>query len=233
MMYLKVLKKIILGIVAVITMYLIIVSIWASLSISYLLPAATIGSELSLLSLEQKKILLKIEDPTFYKHIGLDVSQGQGLTTITSSLARNTFLFGRELPGTKGRFQSFYRGVFSCCKKIDLGRDVMALILHRNLSKDQQLQLFVSSIYMGGNKGRQLQGLSSAASSYFGKTLPNLSNVEFITLVAMMKSPNYFHPLKGVEQLQRRVSSIEKILSGACSPDGWFDTSYEHCASNT
>ena len=75
-MYLKALKKTMFGIVAVITMYLIIVSIWASLSISYLLPAASIGSELSLLSLEQKNILLKIEDPTFYKHIGLDVSQG-------------------------------------------------------------------------------------------------------------------------------------------------------------
>ena len=232
-MCLKILRKTILGIGSAITLYLAIVAIWASLSVSQLLLEVTIGSELPLLNLEQKNILLKIEDPTFYEHVGLDISQGQGLTTITSSLARNIFLFGDRLSGIKGGFQSFYRGVFKCCKKVDLGRDVMALVLHRSLSKDQQLQLFASSAYMGGNKGTQLRGLPAAASSYFGKQLPNLSDVEFITLVAMLKSPNYFHPSKGAVQLKARVSSIEKILSGACKPSGWLDTSYKHCAANT
>ncbi|OUS28196.1 hypothetical protein A9Q99_11690 [Gammaproteobacteria bacterium 45_16_T64] len=231
-MYLRMLGKTILGIGVVIAGYLTIVAIWASVSISSLLPAGATESKLPLLTPEQKNILLQIEDPTFYEHAGLDVSQGQGLTTITSSLARTVFLFGEKLSGIKGGFQSFYRGVFACCKKIDIGRDVMALVLDHNLSKDQQLQLFVSRIYMGGNKGIQLTGLPSAASSYFEKPLANLSNIEFITLVAMLKSPNHFHPSKGAMQLKTRVSSIERILSGDCQPNGWFDTTYEHCISN-
>ena len=232
MTHLKLLGKAILGIGSAIALYLAIVAIWASLSVSHLLPVFTAGSDLSLLTREQKNILLKIEDPTFYEHGGLDISQGQGLTTITSSLARNIFLLGDQLPGIKGGFQSFYRGVFKCCKKVDFGRDVMALVLHHNLSKDQQLKLFVSSIYMGGNKGAQLRGMPAAANSYFGKPLSNLSHAEFISLVAMLKSPNYFHPLQGAEQLKIRVHRIEKILAGVCKPRGWFDTSYEHCAGN-
>ena len=233
MTYLKVLGKILFGIGSAITMYLVVVAIWASLSVSHLLPDASTGTELPLLTHEQKTILLKVEDPSFYDHAGLDISEGQGLTTITSSLARNIFLSGHKLSGIKGAFESFYRGVFECCKKIDLGRDVMALVLNGNLSKDHQLNLFVSSSYMGGNKGAQLQGLAAAANSYFEKPLSSLSDVEFITLVAMIKSPNYFHPSKGSEQLKTRVSNIKKILSGACKPSGWLDTSYEHCARNT
>ncbi len=232
-MYLKTLWKIMLCIGSFIFLYLAIVGFWAFFSVSYLLPEFAIGSESSMLTSEQKNILLKIEAPTFYKHAGLDVSSGQGLTTITSSLARNIFLYENQLSDIKGGFQAFYRGVFKCCKKIDLGRDIMALVLHHNISKDHQLQLFVSNSYMGGNNGVQLKGLSAAANSYFGKSLPNLSKTEFITLVAMLKSPNYFHPSKGAEQLRIRVSNIEKILSGSCKPSGWLDTSYKHCAGNT
>ena len=187
-------------------------------------------NELSLLTTEQKDILLKIEDPTFYEHSGLDISEGQGLTTITSSLARNVFLFGKTLPGVKGNFQSFYRGVFKCCKKADLGRDIMALVLNQNLSKEQQLQLFVSSSYMGGYKGRQINGFQTAANSYFNKPLSALSNDEFMSLVAMLKAPNYFHPTKGAKNLEVRVSSIKKIIAGTCKPSGWLDTKYKHCA---
>jgi membrane carboxypeptidase/penicillin-binding protein len=229
MAYLKIVGKAMLGLCLAIVVYLTIVAIWASLSVAYLLPMVTEGGESSLLKTEQKTILLKIEDPTFYDHIGIDASQGQGLTTITSSLARDVFLFGGRQVGIKGGFQTFYRAVFNCCKKVDIGRDIMALVLDHNLSKQQQLRLFVSSTYMGGNNGEQLLGLPAAASRYFGKTLPNLSSQEFISLVAMLKAPNYYHPSKGVLELKARISRIEKIVYGECQPSGWFDTSYEHC----
>jgi membrane carboxypeptidase/penicillin-binding protein len=232
MMHLRILGKGILGLGLAITLYLIIVAMWASVSVSYVLPKAPTGNELPLLTLEQKEILLKIEDPTFYNHAGLDISLGQGLTTITSSLARDIFLFGSKLSGIKGGFQSFYRGVFNCCKKVDFGRDVMALVLNRNLSKDQQLHLFVSSVYMGSYKGIQIHGLAAAAEKYFKQPLLNLSNEDFITLVAMLKAPNYFHPSKGLAQLKSRTLRISKILAGECKPSGWFDTTYRHCTNN-
>jgi hypothetical protein len=117
-MYLKASAKILLSFVLIIFGYLAVALAWASLSVEHLLAEEAIVSEKSILSHKQKEILLKIEDPTFYGHVGIDISQGQGLTTITSSLARDVFLFRVKLPGVRGRFQTFYRGVFNCCKKL-------------------------------------------------------------------------------------------------------------------
>src|SRR5690606_37043057 len=95
-----------------------------------------------------------------------------------------------------------------------------------------QLQFYVSSSYMGAYKGRQIIGLPTAAETYFSKSLAELSDDEFIALVAMLKAPNYFHPEKGAKHLENRIYNIKKILAGTCKPDGWFDTRYTHCANS-
>lgn len=231
-MKVKKISKYVVGAIVIISLYLVIVGAWASLSVGDLLPT-TANNEQLLLTKQQIDILLKIEDPTFYDHAGIDLSQGQGLTTITSSLAREIFLSGRELVGVRGVFQSFYRGVFTCCKKIDFGRDVMALVLNKNLSKEKQLQLFISSVYMGQNNGKAVIGFPAAASAYFNKNFSELSKEEFVTLIAMIKSPNYYHPVNGAKQLKSRISKINSILAGTCKPEGLFDTEYEHCNSET
>lgn len=228
-MKIKKILKFIAGIISVIGVYLLIVGVWASLSVNELLPKASTNNERILLTEQQIETLLKIEDPTFYNHVGVDLSPGQGLTTITSSLARDIFLSGKKLEGVKGVFQSFYSAVFTCCKKFDFGRDVMALVLNKHLSKEKQFQLYISTVYMGQNNGKSVIGLSAAASAYFNKNLSDLSKEEFITLVAMLDAPNYYHPVKGAEQLKSRVSKIKSVLSGACKPKNWFDTQYDHC----
>lgn len=213
--------------------YLAVVYVWALLSVDYLVQEAPTVKSSYILSSSQADILLKVEDPTFYEHLGLDLSDGQGLTTITSCLARDVFLFNKKLKGIKGSFQSFYREVFNCCKKIDLGRDVMALVLNQNLTKEQQLTLYVSNSYMGGSNGKEIIGLPAAANEYFNKTISELTDHEFTVLVAMLKAPNYFHPHKGVNNLKDRVDKIKKIIAGTCKPDGWFDTKYEHCKTSS
>lgn len=225
----KKILKYIAGIASVISLYLIIAGCWASLSVAELLPEFPTNNEQLLLTEQQLATLLKIEDPKFYDHIGIDLSPGQGLTTITSSLARDIFLSGKKLEGVKGGFQSFYGGIFNCCKTFDFGRDVMALVLNKHLSKEKQLQLYISTVYMGQNNGKGVIGLPAAANAYFNKSFSDLTEEEFITLVAMLDAPNYYHPVKGAEQLKSRVLKIKSILSGACKPKGWFDTKYENC----
>lgn len=232
-MKIKKILKFIIGIISIISLYLIVVGSWASLSVAELLPKSATGSEQILLTEEQLEILLKIEDPTFFHHAGIDLSPGQGLTTITSSLARDIFLSDKKLEGVKGAFQSFYSAVFTCCKTFDFGRDVMAVVLNKHLSKERQLQLYISTVYMGQSNGKGVIGLPAAASAYFNKNLSELSKEEFITLVAMLDAPNYYHPVKGAEQLKSRVSKIKNILSGTCKPKSWFDTQYDHCNGNT
>lgn len=221
--------KIGLCIISIISLYFVVVGSWALLSVDELMPRLDAASQQASLSDRQIEILLKIEDPRFYQHMGIDLSVGQGLTTITSSLARNVFLDGKKLDGLRGQFQKFYIAVFNCCKKADFGRDMMALVLNKKMSKQQQLQLFVSSIYMGQYKGARIIGLPAAARAYFDKELPQLTEAEFVSLVAMVKAPNFFHPEKGPQQLRERVLRINAILSGACAPNGWFDTDYKIC----
>ncbi|HTF96807.1 MAG TPA: biosynthetic peptidoglycan transglycosylase [Cellvibrio sp.] len=228
----KKITKLMLGIFAFPGIYLAVVGVWASLSVSSLLPEQNTEGEKVLLTQEQVDILLKIEDPTFYDHAGIDLSSGQGLTTITSALARDIFLSGKTLTGLSGAFQRFYRTVFDCCKRVDFGRDVMAVVLNKHLTKNQQLQLFITSVYMGHYSGKGVIGLLAAAQVYFHKDISALSNDEFIALVAMIKMPNYYHPVKNKEQLDSRVATVKNILAGGCKPDGWFDTEYKHCNGN-
>jgi membrane carboxypeptidase/penicillin-binding protein len=181
------------------------------------------------LSSRQAAILLKVEDPTFFEHHGISIARGQGFATISSALARDLYLNGVRLDGMKGIFQVFYRAVHGCCKQIDLGRDVMAVVLDAKLSKEKQLAMYVAGVYMGTNEGRQIKGLAAAAESYLGKPLDVLTDAEFIGLVAMIKAPNRYHPVKQSAEHALRAARIEAYVAGRCQSAGWFDTSFDGC----
>lgn len=183
------------------------------------------------LSNRQAAVLLRVEDPDFYGHHGLSLGHGQGVATISSALARELFLGKDRLDGVPGMMQTFYRGVFDCCKRIDLGRDMMALVLDARMSKREQLQRYSATVYMGTHEGQQLKGLAQAARSYLGKPLEATTDEEFIRLAAMIKAPNHYHPARNPAALAERAARIQALLLGRCAPDGWFDTDYEGCAS--
>ena len=224
----KSLSKAMLACLFVVLAYLTMAAAWAWMvfddAIASAPPAA--GNPLSDW---QTATLLHVEDPTFHEHVGLSVAQGQGLATVSSAVARDLYLYHAKLEGTAGLLQRFYRGVFECCKKVDLGRDVMALVVNARLSKERQLAFYVSQIYMGTNEGRQIRGLEQAAASYLKKPLGQVTSREFIGLVASIKAPNHYHPGKNPAAHVERTRRIEALVSRKCQPDGWFDTSYEQC----
>lgn len=203
---------------------------WANASSSELLNEAHRNVSVRALKPEYVSALIRIEDPTFYEHSGLDISNGQGLTTITSGLAKMVFLGNYQLDGARGTLQSFYRGVFNCCKKIDLGRDVMALILNTKATKQEQLYLFLSNAYLGSKDGKAVIGFENAAMVYYEKGLSELTEDEFYGLVGMLIAPDYYHPLNNPEVYAERVQRVRAVVKGQCKPDGWRDLTYEHCA---
>lgn len=210
-------------------LYLGSVWMWASFSSSALIREALLTSRPVTLLPEQQRVLLKIEDPVFFEHYGLNLSNGQGLTTITSALARDVFLYGHRLDGVSGVMQSFYRAVFDCCKKVDIGRDVMALVLNRRVTKQEQLNLLLSTAYMGRKDGKSVIGFDRAAIAYYNKSLGDLSLQEFSGLVAMVAAPTYYHPINNPEIHALRTARIMKIANGQCEPNGLLDLTYEHC----
>lgn len=181
------------------------------------------------LSKEQISIVLKIEDPSFWDNCGIDIlTPGQGKTTITQSVVP-ILLYKAQFQDWRSVPQKVYRKVWSVAKKVDLGRDVMALALYQKVSKEKILKIFVEQAYMGSINGELIFGLSNAANIYFNKSLNNLSSHEFAGLVAILKSPDYFNPIKNPDAFRDRALKVSKLLSRSCSPKGLFDTEYSSC----
>jgi membrane carboxypeptidase/penicillin-binding protein len=209
--------------------YLGIAALWASASFDEAM-AARPAVAANPLSAAQTAILLKVEDPAFFDHHGLSLADGQGRATISSALARELYLSGGWLGGREGMMQRFYRAVFDCCKKVDLGRDAMAMVLDAKLPKERQLAMYVDSVYLGTHRGMQVRGLPQGAQSYLGKPLSALTDHEFIGLVAMIKAPNRYHPVRDPAAHAERTARVGAMLAGHCKPGGWFDTSLDGCA---
>lgn len=227
-MVMRIACRIVLTLLLLVAAYLGLVAVWASASFSAVMASAP-EPPLMPLSTRQTAILLRVEDPTFFRHSGLSLTEGQGRATITSAVARDLYFSDRPLAGVSGVLQRFYSGVFNCCKQIDLGRDVIALVIDAKLSKRDQLALYVSDVYMGTHDGAAVVGLPAAASAYAGKPLDELGEAEFIGLVAMIKAPNLYHPERDPTQHAQRAARIQALLDGKCRPDGWFDTTYASC----
>lgn len=225
---LRMLRKPVTALMLVLASYLGMVALWAWASFDSAIAAAPAVAAAPLTQ-RQADILLMVEDPALFRHAGLAVGNGQGFATISSAVARDLYLSGARFDGVKGVFQRVYRGVFNCCKRVDLGRDVMALVLNANMSKDAQLAFYTSNVYMGTNRNAQIRGLGQASVSYLGKPLAQVTEREFIGLVAMIKAPNQYHPVKAPAAHALRAARIASLLAGTCRPGGWFDTSFDRC----
>jgi membrane peptidoglycan carboxypeptidase len=226
---LRAVRRTLLLLAGLLIVYLCVVAAWSLASVNEAAAGFPAEGQQLQLSKRQTDILLRIEDPSFFSHAGLSVGNGQGFATITSALARQAFLYGLPFDGIKGNMQSFYRRVLECCKKIDLGRDTMALVLNAKVSKERQLAAYVSTVYMGTSNGIQVKGLAQASTQYFGKPLSELTDSEFGGLVAMIKAPNQFHPVRNPSVHALRAARVNAVIAGKCVPGGWFDTSFEHC----
>jgi membrane carboxypeptidase/penicillin-binding protein len=219
--------------VGIVIVYLAIAGAWAYAVTPRIVMQASTPRLLDLRSLPDRTtdILLRVEDPSFREHRGIDPFEpGQGTVTITRALVHMLYLDRHDLSGVAGAFQSAYRFVDRIAGPVDLGPDVMALVVDARLGKTRQLQLFLQHVYMGRQGNRQVYGFPAAARAYFGKDARQLSRNEIVTLVAMVVGPNQFHPVRHPGALAERTRRIERLLRGACRPRGVRDVHYPDCA---
>ena len=137
---------------------------------------------------ELKNAFIAIEDKTFYKHHGFNwrrmggavlskltgrSSSISGTSTITQQLARNAYL-------------SEIKSQRSIRRK--LSEMYIAWRLEKKLSKDQILEAYLNTIYLGyGN-----YGVSAAARTYFSKDVDELSLAECAALAALPQAPDSY-----------------------------------------
>jgi len=133
--------------------------------------------------------LLAVEDRDFYGHWGIRPSamlraawvnfkKGrivQGGSTLTQQLVK------RYLP----RERTFSR-------KID--ESIMALFLEKAYKKDEILETYLNTVYLGQDGKRALRGFGFGARHYFGHSVRHLSPSQIALLVGMLKGPSRYHP---------------------------------------
>lgn len=150
-----------------------------------------------------KNAVLDIEDARFYEHGGIDfisaaravladLSGGfhQGGSTITMQVAKNFFLTREK----------------SIARK--LKEIMLAYRIEAALTKDQILELYMNQIYLG----QRSHGFSSAARTYFGKSLDQLSVAEAAMLAGVPQNPARHNPAVNFERAKQRQLLVLKSM---------------------
>lgn len=157
--------------------------------------------------------LLAVQDPGFFMHSGLDLwTPGAGLTTVTQSLAKRVG-FDRFQPGIQKIRQTGF-----------------AFGLEHRLSKQQILALFLNTVEMGRGPDGWMTGFFDAASAVYRRPVRDLSENQFLSLVAVMIAPGNFDLLRKSPALAERERRIERLVHGKCKPEGLRDVWLQGCA---
>ncbi len=137
--------------------------------------------------------LVSTEDRKFYEHWGVDVERfvkamiknvvmgrREGGSTITQQLAKNLYSF-------KGQRETLIQ---TGIRKI---REwITAVQIERNYTKQEILEMYFNESYFGNGA----YGIGMAAKTYFNKKPQNLTVPEAALLVAQLKSPAYYNPVR-------------------------------------
>jgi membrane carboxypeptidase/penicillin-binding protein len=162
------------------------------------------------LSKRQTEILIKVQDPGFYNHNGIDLSTpGAGLTTITQAIAKKLY------------FENFKSGLAKIKQTL-----IARFVINELIEKNDQLTLFINTMYFGNVDGKHVIGLESAAKSYYSNSVNTLSEDQFISLIAMIVMPGTFHILDHPKWNKDRSNRIKALINGEYKPKGLMDQFY-------
>jgi len=148
--------------------------------------------------------ILAIEDRRFFDHPGVDVNGllrallrnagderlGQGGSTITQQLVKNTYLSPEKTLRRK------------------YAEAMLSLALEQRLSKQDIFALYCNEVYLGQRGVVGVRGVKEAAAVFFGKELRDLTLAEAATLAGMIQSPARYSPLRNPAVAQERRNAV-------------------------
>ena len=147
-----------------------------------------------------QKAFVAAEDRRFYQHHGVDErgiirafvgnladpKRPQGGSTITQQVVKNL------LVGDDVTYERKMREM------------IVASRLENTLSKNDILELYLNSAYLG----RGSWGIEMAARSYFGKSAKDLTLTEGAMLAGLLKGPNYYNPDRHPDRSKERLGYV-------------------------
>ncbi len=146
------------------------------------------------------KAFIAIEDERFREHMGIDLKRiigaainyiipggkTYGASTITQQLVKN--LTGEKEVKLKRKIQEQWR----------------ALMLETKLSKDQILELYLNTIYLGDGA----YGVQTAAKNYFDKDAKDLTLAESALIAGITQYPSKYDPTRNFEASKERQETV-------------------------
>ncbi|MBQ9826715.1 MAG: transglycosylase domain-containing protein [Firmicutes bacterium] len=160
-----------------------------------------------------KNAFLAIEDKTFWDHNGFNLirifgaiwdtiksggdTRIRGTSTLSQQLARNIFMTEDE------------KEERSMSRKIK--EAYYTVIIERALSKEQILEAYLNTVYLGYNS----YGVGAAARSYFDKDVKDLTLIECATLAALPQNPAKFAPLKRINTSDVKATDNYDVISSS------------------
>ena len=153
---------------------------------------------------EMVNMILLVEDQSFFQHWGVDFKEIvrvfygylledkaiRGASTITQQLIKNTLLSSDK----------------TLTRKID--EALMAMLMELNYDKNYILERYMNTVYLAQQGSMAIHGFASASQFYFDKKVEDLDLREMATLVALLKGPSYYHPVRHSDRLNKRVDMI-------------------------
>lgn len=148
--------------------------------------------------------ITSIEDRRFFDHHGLDVfgvaravlrnvgdeRLGQGGSTITQQLVKNTYLTPERTLRRK------------------YAEAMLAFTIERRLSKDDIFALYCNEVYLGQRGVVAVRGVQQAAHIYFNKELKDLTLAEAATIAGMIQGPSRYSPARHNEVARARRNTV-------------------------
>lgn len=170
--------------------------------------------------------LIATEDSRFWEHKGLDAKgvaraivnnalggNTQGASTLTQQLVENLRLQSAKTPEELQEVRAH-----SVRGKLEELR--YAVGIEATHTKAEILEAYLNVVYFGNNA----YGIEAAAQRYFNKPARLLTFPEASTLIAMLKSPTYYDPIRYPERsLQRRNVVLSRLLSENYISQGQYD----------
>lgn len=147
--------------------------------------------------------VLAAEDDHFFEHSGLDFS----------GIARGAFRFivtgGTErVPGGSTITQQVTRTTNLLSRDYSLVRKfkeaILALRIEREFTKEEILELYLNTTFFG----QRSYGVATAARTYFGKDLGDLTLSEAAIIAGIPQGPSIMNPISSPENAKRRRAYV-------------------------
>ena len=154
-----------------------------------------------------KNAFISAEDKNFYKHKGIDPQ------AIISASIYNVFAYfnNKQFRGGSTITQQVVKNLLLTNERTierKIKEAILSYRITKDFSKDKVLELYLNYIYLGNNA----YGVSSAALSYFNKSLNEITVEEAALLAAMPKAPGKLNPVNNYDAaLSRRNWVLERM----------------------